>query len=609
MTGGRSRYPSNVAGRDVTLERYDLVERIASGGMGEVFRAVAYGAHGFSKNLAVKRILPRFAEDKEFERRFVEEAKLAVSLTHANIVQVLDFGHMAGSLYLAMEYIDGLDTSALLDGFEKRGEPIPIGALLHIGTEVCKGLDFAHRRSVVHRDVSPSNLLLSRAGEVKIADFGIARAVSGTTSQIETSRIIGKLRYMSPEQIQGGRVDGQSDLFALGIVLWELATCEQLITARDLDSATEQVCNMLIPRVQTRRPDIPDDLDKAIANMLERDRSKRCQSARALLPMLAKCAYALDPVPTAFDVADAVELAIGATERQESGELDAAILAELGGAAIASPDRVTRARGKHDSEGARTITIFRAGVDARGLPQWQTGTAQPVTVPAKPQKKEATIDVAAVSRVSETEVTPRRGARLGALIGLLLAGALLTAALYAGLRRNDEPSGNPSDEDPDAAIAATANLDSSVPIEVAAAADAAAVPIDVEIESRPKGAEVLRAGVSLGVTPLTTKLAPGVHELTLRKKDYRDEVVALTVSAQTPAKVSERLERDEGTIAIFSHPWAYVYYRGRKVGQTPIRRLKLPTGSHRLTLENPVLKKKKTVRVKVPRSKPYRFNL
>src|SRR5215467_3525726 len=142
-----------------TLRRYDLLERIAVGGMAEIFRAKAHGAHGFEKTLAIKRILPDLARDAEFETRFIAEAKLAVALTHANVVQIFDFGRF-------------LKTAAA------RGESVPVGAALHVAMEMCKGLDVAHARRVVHSDISPSNILLSRLGEVKIADFGIARAAA-----------------------------------------------------------------------------------------------------------------------------------------------------------------------------------------------------------------------------------------------------------------------------------------------------------------------------------------------------------------------------------------------------------------------------------------------
>src|SRR5450755_4008508 len=188
-----------MADGEQSLSRYDLLERIAVGGMAEIFRAKAHGAHGFEKVLAIKRILPDLARDAEFENRFIAEAKVAVSLTHANVVQIFDFGRFAGSLYIAMEYVDGPDLGRFLKTVGERGEVVPLGAAMHVAMEMCKGLDVAHARRVVHSDISPSNILLSRLGEVKIADFGIARAAAdGSPASVEgagstrANRVMGK---------------------------------------------------------------------------------------------------------------------------------------------------------------------------------------------------------------------------------------------------------------------------------------------------------------------------------------------------------------------------------------------------------------------------------
>ena len=238
---------------DRTLDRYELVERIALGGMAEVFRAKAFGAHGFEKVLAIKRILPALARDPEFENRFIAEAKLAVTLSHANIVQVLDFGRFGGSLYIAMEYVDGPDLAALLKAYAERKQRISVGAAMHVAMELAKGLDFAHRRGVVHHDVSPSNILLSRAGEVKVADFGIAQAAAeAERSQRGARRIMGKWRYMSPEQTRGEKLDTRSDLFSAGVVMFELLTGERLFPGDDIETIVGHIRQMQIPRPSTR---------------------------------------------------------------------------------------------------------------------------------------------------------------------------------------------------------------------------------------------------------------------------------------------------------------------------------------------------------------------
>src|SRR5215831_12045151 len=221
-----------------TLHRYDLLRRIAAGGMAEVFLAKASGAHGFEKLLAVKRILPALASDEEFVKRFIQEAKLAVGLSHANIVQVFDFGRFAGSLYIAMEFVDGADLATLLRAADKAKREVPVGTALYVAIEIAKALDYAHRKpdshgraGIVHRDVSPSNVLVSYEGEVKLADFGIATAAAAADTE---RRIMGKWRYMSPEQTAGQPLGPSSDLFSAGTVFYELFTGKRLFPGEEI---------------------------------------------------------------------------------------------------------------------------------------------------------------------------------------------------------------------------------------------------------------------------------------------------------------------------------------------------------------------------------------
>ena len=210
--------------------RYTLLERLGAGGMAEVFKAKSFGVEGFEKTLVIKRILPELARKAEFLEMFVHEAKLAVRLSHANIVQVFDLGRVEHegeppSYFIAMEYVAGLDLATVLARCRRARTPVPFGMAVFVAAEVAKALDHAHRRrdeqsrplGIVHRDVSPQNILLSWEGEVKVTDFGIAKAKGlmvedeGATTSTRTLR--GKLSYMSPEQSVDDPLDGRSDLF------------------------------------------------------------------------------------------------------------------------------------------------------------------------------------------------------------------------------------------------------------------------------------------------------------------------------------------------------------------------------------------------------------
>src|SRR5579859_2685420 len=219
------------------LGPYELLRRIATGGMAEVYLARRAGPHGFQKIVAVKRILPQYTRDPDFVAMFVDEARVCARLGHPNIVQVFDFGEQDGELYMAMEYADGTTGARLIRGAAGRGDDISIDVCLHIALSVLRALAYAHGArddggkplSLVHRDVSPGNVLIDRSGAVKLTDFGIARA-SEFERRTDAGQLKGKLGYMSPEQVVGRELDSRSDLFTLGIVLTEMVILRPLFT-------------------------------------------------------------------------------------------------------------------------------------------------------------------------------------------------------------------------------------------------------------------------------------------------------------------------------------------------------------------------------------------
>src|SRR5579864_1575909 len=225
------------------LGPYELLRRIATGGMAEVYLARRGGPHGFQKIVAVKRILPQFARDADFVAMFVDEARVCARLGHPNIVQVFDFGEEDGELYMAMEYVDGTTGARLVRAVAARGEEIPLDVCLYIALSILRALDYAHSArdesgapiSLVHRDVSPGNVLIDRSGAVKLTDFGIARAAE-IERRTDAGQLKGKLGYMSPEQVVGRELDARSDIFTLGIVLAEMLILRPLFSGgRELD--------------------------------------------------------------------------------------------------------------------------------------------------------------------------------------------------------------------------------------------------------------------------------------------------------------------------------------------------------------------------------------
>jgi serine/threonine protein kinase/tetratricopeptide (TPR) repeat protein len=287
--------------------RYVLTRLIGEGGMAEVYQASVRVAEGLTKWVVIKKIRADFADDRDFTRMFVDEAKIALSLNHANIVQVFDFGQIRGTFYLAMELIEGIDLMRLFHAVRGHEDAFPAVIAAYIGHQVASGLAYAHRKcddygaplGIVHRDVSPHNLMLSFEGQVKILDFGIARtrrAWDRDNERVEAETIKGKVAYMSPEQSLGKLVDQRSDVYSLGVVLYELLTGELLFRTRDRMKALERVRTEPIPPILESAPDLPDELAHIVDKALGRDPEQRWESAREMQSALAQFLHRADPV-------------------------------------------------------------------------------------------------------------------------------------------------------------------------------------------------------------------------------------------------------------------------------------------------------------------------
>ncbi len=270
-------------------EPYVIERRLAAGGMAEVFVAKRTGPHGFEKRVALKRILPQFAIDSDFVHMFIDEARLAARLSHANIVQVFDFGRHEGSFFIAMELIDGSNANQLLRAVALRDEAVPLDLALHIAAETAQALAYAHALRddegeplrIVHRDVSPANLLLTRDGHVKLSDFGIARAAS-FEARTQTGQLRGKLGYMSPEQVLGRELDGRSDVFTLTTILAEMLIAEPLFgKGQDLDVLI-RIRDVDLGILENTRRRVPQDVRALIERGLARRPEDRPDAATFL---------------------------------------------------------------------------------------------------------------------------------------------------------------------------------------------------------------------------------------------------------------------------------------------------------------------------------------
>jgi eukaryotic-like serine/threonine-protein kinase len=286
------------------MGKYLLMERLATGGMAEVYRAKAEGAGGFEKQMAIKRILPTYSQNDEFRKMFEYEARLSSMLTHANIVQVYDFNKIGETYLLAMEFVDGKNLRQFVNKCKKANVNFPIEFTVFVMNEVCKGLDYAHGKkddmtgrplNIIHRDMSPQNIMLSYEGAVKIVDFGIAKA-KDRADETRSGVIKGKFGYMSPEQANGMSVDHRTDLFSTGIILWELLTGRRLFAAESDLATLRMIQECVITPPSKINPRVPPELEKIVMKILSKDLKLRYNSAgdvhRQLLEYLSKSAPA-----------------------------------------------------------------------------------------------------------------------------------------------------------------------------------------------------------------------------------------------------------------------------------------------------------------------------
>jgi TonB family protein len=295
----------------IRFGQYVLIDKIASGGMAEVWKARMRGVEGFQKIVAIKKILPHLSDNQEFIEMFVDEAKLAAQLNHSNIIHIYDLGKISNSYYIAMEYVDGHDLKAILKRAQERDQPMMVEVALFVASKLAAALDYAHRKrdfdekemGLVHRDVSPQNVLISHEGDIKLCDFGIAKAAS-KASHTQVGALKGKLQYMSPEQASGKAIDRRSDIFALGTVLFEMLTARKLFTGESEMSILEQVREARVtPPSQINSEEVTPEIDRVVLKALEKDPAARYQTAGEMARDLDSILYNFKPTPTSADLA------------------------------------------------------------------------------------------------------------------------------------------------------------------------------------------------------------------------------------------------------------------------------------------------------------------
>jgi serine/threonine protein kinase len=322
----------------MTDQRYNLIEKLEAGGMAEVFLGEATSVQGFKKKVAIKRVLPHLASHTSFIGMFLDEARLGARLNHANIVSVFDIGKADNSFFLVMEFVDGTNLKKVIETLRVKRKPFPLKDAIYIGMEACRGLSYAHELldddggplDLVHRDVSPPNILISRRGEVKVTDFGLAKART-QLERTDPGVVKGKFSYLSPEVASGQPADERADIFALGVCLWEMLAGRRLFLGETDYETVQAVSAAKVPSLVGTHPEVDEQFNAVIQKALARQPKERFQSARELGDALASYLFHHQMKVTSYDIANLVKATL---DRQKSvppqpAMIDTMILEEL----------------------------------------------------------------------------------------------------------------------------------------------------------------------------------------------------------------------------------------------------------------------------------------
>ncbi len=305
--------------------------------MAEVFRGEALSVQGFKKQVAIKRVLPHLAQNKSFISMFLDEARLGARLSHANIVTVFDIGAADNTYFIVMEFVDGCNLKAIIEHYRQMGRRLGVKETLYIGMETCRGLSYAHEIidddgdeiGIVHRDISPPNILLSKRGEIKVTDFGLAKA----TTQLEKTDpgvVKGKFSYLAPEAAKGEDVDARADIFALGIVLWEMLAGRRLFLGETDYQTVKLVQQADVPSLSRLNPEVDAELEKVLMKALVADPRQRYESARELGDSLAGYLFGKQLKVTSYDIANIVkEVVQRKSTAKKGGAQEASIIDRL----------------------------------------------------------------------------------------------------------------------------------------------------------------------------------------------------------------------------------------------------------------------------------------
>ncbi len=642
-------------GLPMRFGKYTLLRKLATGGMAELFLAIQRSVAGFEKLIVIKRILPQMNMDRAFIDMLLHEARIAATLSHPNIVQIFDVGQVDGTYFIAMEHVHGEDIRSIVRQMKVKGYPeFPAEHALGIILGVCAGLAYAHEKSeldgsalnIVHRDISPQNVVITFSGDVKIVDFGIAKSDQKLNTETKSGKLKGKVPYMSPEQARGERIDARSDIFATGVMLFELTTGKRLFKGQSEFETLKLICEREYPKPTAVRPGYPEALERIVMKALEKDRDKRFQTAREMQQALEDfvrheripvSTIALQQfMQTLFDdmlaaqkeallqgkaLADIIEL-----QHPSPSSSDETGRPSTGLSMPAASRTVTDANANRFAKKSRAplaigglLVLVAAGGIAGGLFYSKRQRPPPAVaniLPAPPPEVRGALTVTSeppgaaiwLNGDLRSEVTPATIAQLP------LGNALEVKLTKDGFEAERRPV-TLTDKNPTATVAATLKA-GSVGVDISVSPPGTVVALALDGKRFPG---LMIEGVSSGDQHRLVVSAPGYADQSFTFIGAPQEKKHFDVALQ---KESHR-HRDPAPVGSDPSPvgngklnvgatggWCNVTVDGQMKGATPVAGLALPAGLHKLTCTPADGKvQSATVTVPVDGTARYRFTL
>lgn len=621
--------------------KYLLLEKLAAGGMAEVYLAKSAGANGVAKFVAIKRILPQFSANQEFIDMFHEEAKVSVNLNHSNVVSIYDFGTEKGQFFIVMEFVEGRNLRQIINELKKYNRSIKIEEAVYIVKEAAAGLDHAHRcvdqntgrpLNITHRDMSPQNIMVSFEGEAKVIDFGIAKKSEPNGEETKAGTLKGKFAYMSPEQAEAEEVDPRTDVFALGIILWELLANDRLFTGSNENAILRKVRECQTPAIRKINPLVPAELERIVTKALAKDKNVRYQTAANLQKDLNRFLNTQYPDFSPHDFSKTVTdcfknafqegreklivyskvevsstdtpMTLNSTNEEKSGS-EASVLAKSSGSTPPQPVKLTPL----EPRGLGQENLFKTDLDgiknAKTQQQEQQTTKNNANRSVMPRTMSTETNIEHNTRITQNtrinHPTPRGAESMVDIVMKLVIIAVMGFAGFYGYNKYMNPKPKLTKKQ----VMQEGQVDLS-----------ATAAVKVSISSQPSGARIFIDGVDSGrSTPAIVAVTANKDtKITLKKdsyypyeisKSFNDTGILTTTLQQMPQAGFININVQNGG----AKPIIYVNNQ-RLSEQPPIKRYAVSADSQvTVSAINPITQLKDEITVKVESNKEVNVDL